>query len=130
MKNIIRKFTLLGGLVLDCSACKFSVGKVYILLMQNRRIVGCELDLECVASSLPHLSLIFSFKISKKETDLTWNDYVQQNAFKLVKVVEELDLKHRTNVWEMPAGFPIMQIFPLGKLCRLSIYHWKCFHYD
>lgn len=52
MKDITHKFTLSGGLVVDCCADTFSVAKTRMLLPQYRGFLGCDLDFECVAFSL------------------------------------------------------------------------------
>lgn len=123
MKDIIRKFTLSAGLFVDCSAGTLPVTKACILLLQHRRFFGCDLDSECIASSLPQMALFCSRQLLNKESDITGDDNVQQAAFTFFNVMEELELKHCIDVWEMPAGFPIMQILSLHILHNPSTYH-------
>lgn len=66
----IRKFTLSGGLVLNCSAGAFSVANAYMLLPQYRRFAGYDLASDGVASSFPQLVLIFPCRVMNKELDI------------------------------------------------------------
>lgn len=59
MKNIICKFSLPGGLVVDCCVGTFLVGKPYMQLSHHRRFFGRDLHSECVASILPQLAPFF-----------------------------------------------------------------------
>lgn len=66
MKELIRKFTLPGGVVVDCCAVTSSGAKACMLQLQHRQFVGNDLDLECIASSPPRLTLIFARRVLKR----------------------------------------------------------------
>lgn len=73
------------------------------------------------------MKLIFAWKVLKKEPDITEEDGVQHAAFTFVNTMEELDVKRCIFVWEMPAGFFIMQTFLLHICYQLSTY---CMEYS
>lgn len=54
--------------------------------------------MECVASSLPQLALIFAQKVLNIESNITEHDSVQQAAFAFANEMEKMDLKHGIDV--------------------------------
>lgn len=58
MKDATRKFSFLSSVAGDFCAETFPVAKVRTLLPQNRRIIGCTVDMEYVASSFPRVNSI------------------------------------------------------------------------
>lgn len=75
-KDIIRKFSVPDSSIVDYSAGTFSVAKTGALHFTTRRFVGCDLALECVASSLSQLTLVFACQVWNKELDITGGDDV------------------------------------------------------
>lgn len=74
------------------------------------------LDSESAASGLLQLDLKFARQVLNKELDTIGDDDVQQTAFTLVKAMKKLVLLCFVDVWKMPAGFPIMDLFPMDIL--------------
>lgn len=62
MMDIFRKFTLLGGLVVDCCAGIFLVAKTCMILPQHRLFVGSNLDSQRSVMNLLQLALHFRIK--------------------------------------------------------------------
>lgn len=60
MNDVICKFTLSGGLVVDCCAGTFSLDKAGMLHQLQGWLVRSDFNSECVASSLPQMALIFA----------------------------------------------------------------------
>lgn len=53
MNDINRKFSPHGRLLVDYCDGRLSVARTCMLLTQYRRLVGCDLESDCDASSLP-----------------------------------------------------------------------------
>lgn len=98
-----------------------------MILPQYRQFVECDLEWECVASSLPQLALKVACEVLYEESDIIGDNDVQQAASIFVKKMEEVDLKFCIDVWETHNGFPIIQAFSLFIVYYLSIYHME--HY-
>lgn len=98
MKDTIRKFTILGGLVVGRCAGTFYVAKVCKLLPQYRRFFGCDPDSKFIALSLPQLALVFALQVLNMESNITRDNFVQQAASTFVKSMEKLDLERCIDV--------------------------------
>lgn len=85
-----------------------------------RQFVGCDLDSKRIPSSLSKLDLVSARQVLSKELDNAVDDNVQQAASMFVEAINELDQRHRVNVWESSAEFYIMLRFPLHTICPLS----------
>lgn len=119
MKDIISKLTLPGGLFGGCCAGMFSVAKACTVFPQHRRLVGCGLDPECVASSTPQFAVKFARQVLNGESDITEDSDVQQTTSTFVETMEKLDVKRRIDVWETLTSFLVMQTFLLHLLHHL-----------
>lgn len=83
MKVIIRKFVHPSSLVVDYCVSTFSVAKACMRLLQHRRLVGCDRDMECHTSSLPKLVVVFDLQSRERESNNTEDD--DQPVFLLFK---------------------------------------------
>lgn len=93
--------------------------------LQCDALAICDLNSVCVALSFRKLVLIFARQVLIKDSGITGDDDVQLAASIFVESMEELFFEHRTDVWEMPAGFSILQTF-LRYICyHLSTCHLK-----
>lgn len=88
MRNIICNLTFPSGLILDCYFVTFSGAIAYIILPQYRRLIGCDLDLECDTLSPLQLALISARQVMTKESSITGEDDVLEAAPTFVKAVE------------------------------------------
>lgn len=82
----------------DCYDGALSVAKACMLLSQQKRFVGCNLNSKSVTSRLPSLRLVCAWQVLNKELDIIEDNDVQKVAFKLVIAMKELVLKHRIGV--------------------------------
>lgn len=69
-----------------------------MILSQHRQFVEDDLESKSVTSSLSQLALIFTRQVLNEDSEITENGGIQQAAFIFSKVVEELDLKRRSNL--------------------------------
>lgn len=107
MKDLIGKFSFLGGLIVDCCAEIFLEPKICILHPQHRRFLGCDLGSECIASSLSQIALIFGCLVLNKASVFFGDIDVQQASSTIPQPMEDLDHKRRIDVLETSHGFSI-----------------------
>lgn len=122
MKDIIRKFTFPGSVVVDSYAGAFSAANPYMLKAQHRRFLGYDLEVNCVTTSLPQLALVFPRQVLNAELDITKDETLPQAAKTFVKAMEARDQIRRVDASKTPAGFPNMQTFLFHILYYLPMY--------
>lgn len=87
MMYINRQCILFDRPVVNHCASAFSAAEVCMLLLQHRRLIRCDLDSDCAASSLLQLIPMFACQVFKKESDIIREKAVNQAAFLLVKTM-------------------------------------------
>lgn len=130
MKEIIRKFTISGFLVVDCCGGTFLVAKACLFLPQHRRFVGFDLDVECVTPSLRQLELIFLRQVLNADSYNTRDETLLQAEIIFVKAMDAMDQKCRVDACETPAGFPSIQTFPFHNPYHLLTYYSEYSSFD
>lgn len=100
-------------MVVDCCAGTFPVAMTCMLFLQHRRVVECDPDSHCVASSIPQLALKFACQGLNKESDTALAEDAQQAAFMFVKV--------RQN-WTLNVASQFRRRLLVSLLCK----HFQC----
>lgn len=80
MKDLMRKFSKLGHLVLHAFAGKLSTANAYLFLNNQRRSVGCDKDVDCVQMPIPRLVEIYASQLPSDRSNLTAEDKLKESA--------------------------------------------------
>lgn len=129
MNDIICKFTLPCGLVVECCAGKFSGYKALCFYSGTSSLSGVTWTWSMSLLVSRNWPSHFVCQVLNMPNITAEND-VPQAASTNVEAIEELDLRRFVSVREKPAGFSTTQTFLLHKLYHVSIYHTEYSLYD
>jgi len=112
MMDIISKFTKPGDIVVDMFSGTFPTAKACMKLDKHRRFVGCDLDYKCIKFSMESLVRTYAEQLLNPSSDIEGNDELVADASSYLKGLSRLDSKTERDLWNAPAGFPPVQVFP------------------
>lgn len=130
MRDVIRKFTKPGMVVVDCCAGTLAVGKAGLSLPEHRRVILCDVDSDVVRQSMPSLVLVFAKQVLSDASDIVGNDEVVAAAKKYISAIENTETQLRLASAHGPPGFPPYQTLPDYLLRFMSVFHIDKTFYD
>lgn len=125
MKNILKKFTTPGNLVVEAFAEVISVSNAYLLFPKQCRLTEYEVDPSCVTEVKPQLILINIKQVLREKLDIDGDEHVCTSAKVYAKKVEAIDVHKSLNVWEVLEEYLPMQTISPHILYHLSTYIGK-----
>lgn len=70
IKEVVQQLTKPGGLVVDACGETFAVAEASILLLADRRFIGCEVDRDSVTNEMLKLILLYARQVLRIESDI------------------------------------------------------------
>ena len=126
MMELLEKFTLPGGCVLDFFSGTYSVAKACMSLKKHRKFIGGDADLNCFGYAEDSLVETYARQLLDRESDINTTSAVVHKAAQLyVSDVERLGHENRTSAWSVPRGLSSCQTFPKHILDYISEYYNK-----
>lgn len=89
-----------------------------MLLPKQRRFLGCKVDVSRVTETMPQVITFYAHQVLRKKSYIDGDEEVCRSADVYVKAMEEIEMRKRLNLWEVPEGLPSMQTFS-----RHMLYH-------
>lgn len=121
-KNIVQKITKPGHLVVDAGAATFFVAKTVMILPKHRRLIGCEVNLNCLIKTMLLLVMLYTWQVLCKESDIDEAKHVHSSAEVYVRAVGAIEGQKCLDRWKVAGGLPLIQKVQPYILYHLSTY--------
>lgn len=112
MKDIVRKVTKPGNLVVGSCAGTFPVVKSYMLFHKHKTFIGYDVDPRCMNDTSLQLILLYGRELSRKESDIGGEEDALRLVFVYVQAVVSIEVGTCADMSEVPEELPLMQAFP------------------
>ena len=122
LRDVIRKFTQPGDLVMDLFSGTAATAKACLSLDEHRRFVGCDIDGDCVNASMDSVLDVFAAQAINPASDITLDIKGLKAARVFIAFREQSMAKTRRDKWTLAPGLYPVQTFPPHVLQYLSSY--------
>lgn len=112
LRDIIRKFTKPGMLVVDTFAGTLSVAKACLSLEEHRKAVLCDKDPDVIRDSFESLVAVFASQVLNVISDIVEPEEVRSAAKTFLAGYEALQTQSRVDAGQAPPEYPPFQSLP------------------
>lgn len=98
MRDIVKKGTKPGNLVMNAFAGTISFAMTCTLLPKHGRLLGCDVDPSCVAEEIPQWILLYARQVLRQASNSDEKEEARESAEMYVKAVEALEMRKRLDV--------------------------------
>lgn len=102
MRDVGRKFSEAGAMVLDFCAGTCSTGKAWLLHDQHRKFVECDIDPEVLSGAKLDLVLTLASQVLNSGSDFSCSGEVEVAPNVVTDEIGALSARKKALVWEVP----------------------------